>query len=207
MAASIHPTAIVDPKAELADGVQVGPYAIIEGGVKIGAGTKIWQHAYVAANTTIGTNNQIHPGAIIGHIPQDLNWAGGASSTVIGNDNVIREYVQIHRASKPGSTTKVGNHCYIMAGAHIAHDCTVGDKVIMANHVLLAGYVEIGDGAFLSGGALVHQFTRVGKLCILQGKSACGMHVPPYMLVAGINEVHGLNIVGMKRWPGLSSEA
>ena len=152
----IHPTAIVDTQAHLDASVEVGPYAIIEAGATIGAGTIIGPHAWIRSGTTIGARNHIHYGAIIGHWPQDLAFKGEDSVVRIGDGNQIREYVTIHRGTTPGSTTVLGNDCFLMAMAHIGHNCAIGDRVIIANNTALAGYVTVEDQAFLSAQCVVH---------------------------------------------------
>lgn len=200
----IHPTAIVDSAAEIADDVIIGPHCIVEGPVKMGSGCRMWPHSCIYGPCEIGERNQFHHGAIIGHYPQDLSWKGTPGFVRIGNDNQFREYVTLHHSTKEGGATTVGNNGFFMATSHIAHDCTLGNRVIMANGALIAGHVCVGDGAFLSGGVVVHQFCRIGSLVMLQGRTAIAMHVPPFMLCSGLNEVHGINIVGLKRWEAFS---
>jgi UDP-N-acetylglucosamine acyltransferase len=203
----IHPTAIVSPKAELDSSVEVGPHAVIEEHVRIGAGTRVLANAYLTGHTTIGRNNQIHIGAVIGHEPQDLKFDRTCRSYLaIGDRNIFREYVTIHRGTAPESTTVIGSDCFLMANSHVGHNCVLGNRVIMANAVLLAGHVHIGDRAFVSGGAVVHQFILVGKVAMISGLSRITMDVPPFTTVAERNEVHGLNTIGLKR-AGLSVEA
>ena len=199
----IHPTALVDPKAQLDPSVEVGPYAIIEAGVTIGARTIIGPHAWLRSGTTMGCDNHVHYGAIIGHWPQDLAFTGGESFVRIGDGNQIREYATIHRGTKPGSATTVGDHCFLIGSAHLAHNCTIGHHVIIANNALLAGYVEVEDHAFISGHCAVHQFTRIGRLAILSGMTVVTKDIPPYCLAALRNHVAGLNVVGLRR-AGLS---
>lgn len=197
---AIHPTAVVSPKAELDSSVEVGPHAIIEDHVKIGAGTRIWANAYLTGYTEIGRDNQIHMGAVIGHEPQDLSFKRNCRSYLkIGDRNVIREYVTIHRGTEPESTTVIGDENLLMVSCHVAHNCVIGNRVIIANAALLSGHVHVADRAFISGGVVIHQFTRIGRLAMLSGNGRFSMDVPPFLIGAERNEVHALNMVGLKR--------
>ncbi len=196
----IHPTAVVDPAAQLAEEVEIGPYACIGAEVEIGPRNVVQSHAVIEGRVRLGADNQIGHGAIIGALPQDLGFRRGTRSGVeIGHGNVIREYATIHRGTAEGSTTRVGNENFLMAGAHLGHNCTLGDKVIIANNCLLGGYVSVEDGAFLGGGCVFHQFMRIGRLAIAQGLSAFGKDIPPFCLAAERNLVFGLNVVGLRR--------
>jgi UDP-N-acetylglucosamine acyltransferase len=197
---AIHPTAIVSPKAELDSSVEVGPHAIVEDHVKIGAGTKVWANAYLTGHTEIGRENQIHMGAVLGHEPQDLKFDRSRRTYLrIGDRNVFREYTTVHRGTEAESATVIGNDCFLMAQAHVGHNCVLGNGVILANAALLAGHVHIGDRAFISGCAVVHQFTRVGRLALLSGSSGISMDLPPFTLAAERNQVRALNLVGLRR--------
>ena len=196
----IHPTAIVSPKAELDSSVEVGPNAIVEEHVKIGAGTRVWANAYVTGYTEIGRDNEIHMGAVVGHEPQDLKFDRACRSYLrIGDRNVFREYCTVHRGTDPESTTAIGNECYLMAAAHVGHNCVIGNNVIIVNCALLAGHVHVSDCAFISGGAVIHQFTHIGRLAMLSGNARVSMDVPPFTLAAERNEIHALNLVGLRR--------
>ena len=201
---TIHSTAVVDPEAEVAPDVEIGPYAVIEGPVKIGRGTKIWPHAYLVAPLEIGENCQIHVGAVLGHLHQALRepQAGGVK---VGDRTVIREYATIHRASRVGAWTTIGSDTFLMGFAHVAHDCAIGSRVIIANGTLVAGHVTIEDKAVISGHVAIHQFVRVGTLSMIAGLSRVNKDVPPYFLVKGDSEVWSINSVGLKR-AGLSEE-
>lgn len=204
----IHPTAIVAPEAELADDVEVGAYAIIEGSVRIGARTRILPYVHISGDTVIGEDNHIHMGAVIGHTPQDLGWKEGTPTGVrIGDGNQIRERVEIHRATRPGENTVLGDGNFIMAGAHIAHDCVLGDRNILANNALLAGHVRLEGRVNIAGLVPVHQFVRIGELAMLWGYSACAKDVPPYMALHGRGRVVGVNLVGMRRAPDIPRAA
>jgi len=196
----IHPTAVVDPGAQLGEEVEIGAYACIGAEVEIGPRTIVQSHAVIEGAVRIGAENQIGHGAIIGALPQDLGFKPGTRSGVeIGDGNVIREYATIHRGTAEGSTSRIGNKNFLMAGAHLGHNCTLGDKVIVANNCLLGGYVSVEDSAFLGGGCVFHQFMRVGRLAIAQGLSAFGKDIPPFCLAAQRNLVFGLNVVGLRR--------
>jgi UDP-N-acetylglucosamine acyltransferase len=196
----IHSTALVESGALLSEEVEIGPYTCIGREVAIGPRTVIRSHAVIEGRVRLGADNQIGHGAIIGGLPQDLNFKTGTSSSVeIGDRNVIREYVTIHRGTAPDSTTRVGDDNFLMAGAHLGHNCSIGNKVIIANNCLLGGYVSVDDAAFLGGGCVFHQFMRVGQLAIAQGLSAFSKDIPPFCLAAERNQVFGLNIVGLRR--------
>jgi UDP-N-acetylglucosamine acyltransferase len=195
----IHPTAIIDPKAQVHDSVRVGPYTVIEEGVKVGPKTEIGPHCHLVSGTTLGEANRIHAGCVLGDSPQDLVYAGAKTGLTIGDRNIFREHVTVHRGTKEGTRTEIGNDSYFMAHAHVAHNCRIGNHVIVVNAVLLGGYVEVEDRAFLGGGAVVHQFCRIGTLSILRGLSRISKDVAPYCMVVENNEVVGLNTVGLKR--------
>jgi UDP-N-acetylglucosamine acyltransferase len=179
---SIHPTALVDPRAVLGDGVSIGGYSIIKGPVKIGPGTVIHEQTHVQGNTVIGRDCQIGPAAFIGLPPQHLHADLEAGQLIIGDNVIIRETASVHRATQPGEehATRVGNHCFIMGGAHIGHDCRLEDHVIAANCVLLGGHCQVGESAFLGGGCTLHQFVRIGRLAIVAGNEGTSQDVPPF---------------------------
>lgn len=196
----IHPTAVVSPKAKIADDVEVGPYAIVEDHVALAGGVKIYAHACITGWTEIGENTEVHMGAVIGHTPQDWSFKKETQSGVrIGRNNLIREYVTIHRGSKEGSETVIGDGNFLMAHSHVAHDCRIGNRVVLANGSLLAGYVEVEDGAFISGNVVVHQFVRIGRLAMIGGLSRITKDVPPFMMAQGEALVYTINAVGIKR--------
>lgn len=195
----IHAQAFVSPDARLGKNVKVGPGAVIDAGCVIGDDCEIRAHAVITGETVMGAGNQIGYGAIIGAEPQDLSFKGVRSQVVIGDRNVIREYVTIHRGTKEGTQTIIGNECFLMAGAHVAHNCHLGNNVILVNNVLLAGHVQVQDRAFLGGSAVVHQNVRIGEMAIIRGNAGVGKDLPPYFMAVGVNQVSGLNKVGMKR--------
>ena len=196
----VHPTAIVGGSARLGAGVKVGPYAVIEDGVEVGEGTEVRAHAVIKRYTTIGRGNAVHEGAILGGEPQDVGFTGAETRLRIGDGNKIREGVTIHRATRPGGETVVGSGCFLMAYAHVAHECTIGDGAILANNVALAGHVDIGPRAFLSGGVVVHQFCRVGRIAMIGGNSKIVQDCLPFVVTDGVpGRARALNVVGLRR--------
>jgi len=204
----IHTTAIIDPKAELDSGVDIGPYCVIGPQVKIGRGTTLAPHVVVEGWTKIGEACRIFQFASIGAIPQDLKYKGEESWVIIGNNTTIREFVTINRGTaQSGGKTIVGNNNFFMAYSHVAHDCKTGDHVILANAATLAGHIEIEDYAIVGGLVGVHQFVRLGCHCIIGGGSGVNQDIPPYMMANGQRaRLYGLNLVGLKRH-NFSSEA
>ena|SRR5436190_10560093 len=198
---SLHPTAVVDSRADLADGVDVGPYCIVGPHVKIGRGTRLCNHVTILGRTTIGEENRIFPGAVLGAEPQDLSYRGSDTTVVIGDRNTIREGVTINRATeKEDGLTSVGSDCLLMAGCHIAHDCRVGDRVIMANATLLGGHVHVHDDANLSAGVLVNHYSSIGSFSFTGALSRVLHDVPPYMLAEGNpSRPRCINVVALKR--------
>src|SRR5436853_4309537 len=196
----IHPAATVDAAAKLGADVEIGPFSIIGPDATIGEKTIVQSHVVIEGEVVIGNGNFIGHGAIIGAPPQDVSFSPERKTRVeIGNDNIIREYCTIHRGSADGSATKIGDKNFLMVGAHIGHNCEIGDGVIIANNCLLAGHVRVADGAFLGGGSTFHQHMRIGRLVMVQGSSAFGKDLPPFTLAAERNSVFGLNAVGLKR--------
>jgi UDP-N-acetylglucosamine acyltransferase len=197
----IHPTAIVEPGARLAETVAIGPYCHVGSEVEIEDGVTLHAHVVVAGRTTIGAKTRIFPFASIGHEPQDLKYAGEQSRLVIGSDNVIREHVTMNPGTTGGGmVTRVGDRCLFMVGAHVAHDCQVGSNVVMANNATLAGHVVVADYAILGGLSAVHQFVRIGQYAMIGGMSGVERDVIPYGSVMGDRaRLSGVNIVGMQR--------
>lgn len=197
---SIHPTAVVSPKAELAAGVNVGPFAVIGDNVVIGEGTSIGSHCLVEGYTRIGKSCEFFTGAVVGSQPQDLKYKGEKSFLEIGDSNIVREYCTFNPGTGEGSKTSVGSNNLIMAYSHIAHDCIVGNECVIANGGTLAGHVTIEDKAVVGGLVAVHQFVRVGRLSIIGGCSKVVQDIPPYSTCDGHPaRVYGLNLVGLKR--------
>ncbi len=196
----IHPTALIHPSAQLDPSVEVGPYVIIDGPAQIAKGCRIEAHAQIVGHVVIGQGTVIGRAAVIGGDPQDLGFKPETESgVVLGAGNVIREHVTIHRGSKPGAMTRVGDGNFIMASAHLAHDVVLGDKNILANACLIAGHVTVGNGTFIGGGAVFHQFIRVGDSCVIQGNGGFGKDIPHYCAAHRINRLMGLNIIGLRR--------
>ncbi len=196
----IHPTAVIDPKAQIDSDVVVGPYAVIEGPVQISAGTEIQGHAVVIGSVVIGKNNRIGYGSVIGAYPQDLSFDPRAKSGIeMGDNNVIREHCTIHRGTKENTSTRIGSNNLLMVGAHLGHNVRLGDNVILANNVLLGGYAEIHDRVFIGGGSVVHQFTRMGAVSLMQGISGVGKDVPPFAIAVGKDGIAAINIIGLRR--------
>jgi UDP-N-acetylglucosamine acyltransferase len=195
----IHPTAIVHPKARLDSTVQVGPFAVIDEGVALGADCVVGPHVYLTGLTAIGAHNQFHAGCVIGDAPQDLKYDGTPTRLRIGDHNVFREHFTAHRSTKPEAETVIGSRNFFMQHSHVAHNCLIGNDVIVAGGALLAGHVEVQDRAFISGNCLVHQFCRVGTLAMMQGGSAISQDLPPFTVAERGNEICGLNVIGLRR--------
>ena len=201
----IHPTAIIHPRAKLDATASVGPYAVIDTGVELGAHCVVGPHVYLTGETKIGLHNQFHAGCVIGDAPQDLKYKNEPTRVRIGDHNVFREHVTVHRATKTDGETVIGSHNFLMAHCHVGHNCELGNHIIIANGALLGGHVTVQDRAFISGNCLVHQFSRVGTLAIMQGGSAISKDLPPFTIARGDNGICGLNAVGLRR-AGLTSE-
>jgi UDP-N-acetylglucosamine acyltransferase len=196
----IHHTALVDPGAKIGADVEIGAFSIIGPRVMIREKTILQSHVVIEGEVEIGTYNFIGHGAVIGAPPQDVSFSPERKTKVeIGNKNIIREYCTIHRGTADGSATKIGDKNFLMAGAHIGHNCEIGNNVIIANNCLLAGYVLVDDGAFLGGGSTFHQFMHIGRLVMVQGSSAFGKDLPPFVIAAERNHVFGLNVIGLRR--------
>jgi len=198
---NIHPTAIVEDGAIIGEDVSIGPFSFIQSGAKIGNGCKIGPNVIILKYAIIGEKVQIHSCAVIADEPQDMKFDGCDSFVKIGNNCIIREGVTIHRGSKAGTYTEIGDDCFLMANSHIAHNVRLGNKVIVANGALLAGYVEVDDRAFLSGNCAIHQFCHVGRLALVTACSGASKDVPPFCITrhCDTNVVAGLNIIGMRR--------
>jgi UDP-N-acetylglucosamine acyltransferase len=201
MSATIHPTALVDPGANLAEGVEIGPYCIVEAGVVLGEGTRLISHAQVLGRTMLGEHCVVHPFAVLGGPPQDLSYKGEPTELRIGNRVVAREHVTMNRGTvRGGGVTTVGDDGYFMNGSHVGHDCTVGDRVIFASNATLGGHVHVGEQVIIGGLAAVHQFCRVGRHAFVGGLAAVVADVIPYGSVVGVHaHLGGLNIIGLKR--------
>lgn len=201
----IHPTAIIHPKAKLDATVRVGPFAVIDEHVELDANCIVGPHVYLTGQTKIGANNSFHAGCVIGDAPQDLKYKNEPTNLRIGDHNVFREHVTVHRSTKVGEETIIGSNNFLMANAHVAHNCIIGDHVILANGALLGGHVVVQDRVFISGNCLVHQFCRVGTLALMQGGAGISQDLPPFCVGWRTNELCGLNVVGLRR-AGFSPE-
>jgi len=196
----ISELAIVSKKSKIAEDVEIGPYAIIEDDVEISSGVKIWPHAHICGGAHIDDGVRVHMGAVVGHLPQDLSFdVNKKTFTEIGKRTIIREYATIHRSTKEGGATKVGDDCYLMAVSHVGHDCHLGNNVILANGALLAGHVDVDSNSFISGNVVVHQFCRIGDYAMIGGFSGINKDVPPYMLVRGPSVLRSVNLVALRR--------
>ena len=196
----IAPTARVDSQARIGEGVQIGEYCVIEPDVVIGPGCRLEPYVYVKRWTTLGEANEISAGTVLGTDPLDKNFTGERSYLRIGARNKIREHYTISRGTKPESVTEIGDDNYIMTSGHIAHDCKIGNRTVICSCALVAGYVEVEDEAFISGGVVIHQFSKIGRLAMIGGNTRVNKDAPPFMLISDFNAaVKGLNIVGLKR--------
>lgn len=197
----IHPTAIIDKNAEIDASVEIGPYCIVQGNVTIKKGSKLLSHVVIQGSTEIGENCTVSPFASLGGPPQDISYKEEDTNLIVGNNNVIKEYVTMNRGTlHGGGATRVGNNNFIMAYAHIAHDCVVGNNIIMANCATLAGHVEVADSVIFAGLCAVHQFCRIGKLAFVSGLTGVPKDAPPFMIAAGSRaKLYGLNVVGLER--------
>jgi UDP-N-acetylglucosamine acyltransferase len=200
-ASNIHPTAIIEKGAEIGDGARIGPYAVIGPHVRMGDGCVVQAHAVIMGNTTLGPDNRIHSHAVVGGEPQDRKYRGADTRLVVGGGNWIREGATIHTGTEvAGGLTKIGDDCILMANAHVAHDCDLGSRVILANNVMLAGHTRIEDGAILNGGAGVHHFTTVGTLAYIGGLSRITQDIPPFVIADGRPaRPRSVNVIGLKR--------
>ncbi|HKS27619.1 MAG TPA: acyl-ACP--UDP-N-acetylglucosamine O-acyltransferase [Pyrinomonadaceae bacterium] len=204
---SIHPTAVISTHSEIAGDVRIGPYVVVEDDVKIGAGCEIGAHSVVKSHTTLGRGNRVAEHAVLGGLPQDVKFKGEKTLLRIGDDNLIREFVTIHRAAGEGEATIVGSRNFLMIGVHIAHNCVIGDDNIFANEVALAGHITVEDHVFLSNNVGAHQFIRMGRFAMVGGKSKIVQDVLPFFTTDGNPaRVRGLNSVGLRR-AGFSSDA
>lgn len=197
---SIHPSAVVDPTAELGVGVEIGPFALVEAGARLGDRCKLLARATVKSGVTMGEENVLYEGAVIGGLPQHATPPGPPGKVVLGDRNLFRENTTIHRAMYEEGVTRLGNDCMMMVGSHVAHDCELGDRVVLTNNVMLAGHVTVGERAFLGGGCAVHQHCRIGRIAMIGGMARVTQDVPPFVTIDGdTGLVVGLNRVGLRR--------
>jgi UDP-N-acetylglucosamine acyltransferase len=195
----IHPTAIIHPRAKVDPTVNVGPYAVIDEGVELGAHCVVGPHVHLTGLTTIGVHNVFHTGCVIGDAPQDLKFKGEPTRLRLGDHNICRENFTVHRSNKPETETVIGSHNYFMVSVHIGHNSVIGDGVIIVPGAQLAGHVTVEDRALISGNCLIHQFCRVGTLALMQGGSAISQDLPPFTIAHRVNEICGLNVIGLRR--------
>ena len=197
--ARVHPGSVVGADVQLASNVEVGPFCLLEGKIRIGAGTRLISHVAIFGDSEIGEANVLHPNVVIGDEPQDIAYTGGARKVRIGNRNVFREGATIHRGSEHGEVTIIGDDNFFMQNSHAAHDCRVGNSTIIAGGALLAGWVEVGDRALVSGNCVVHQYTRIGRLAMMRGLSRTSRDIPPFCIMDGTHTLRGINVVGLRR--------
>ena len=195
----IHPTAVIHPKAKIESSVSIGPYAVIDEAVTMGAESVVCPHVHITGQTIIGAHNHFHAGCVIGDSPQDLKYSGAPTRLLIGNNNIFREHVTVHRSNSSQEDTVIGSHNLFMAASHVGHNAVVGDYVVLVNGALLGGHVSVADRALISGHAMVHQFCRIGTLALMQGCTVMTKDLPPFCVANGLNTLCGLNIVGLRR--------
>jgi len=198
-AGRIHPSAVIGPEVELGPGVEVGPFCLIEGRIRIGPRTRLIGHVTILGDTEIGEDNKFHPTAVIGDEPQDLAYTGGPRRVRIGNRNTFREGSTVHRGSEKGDITIVGDDNLVMQNAHIAHDCRIGNQIIIGGGTLLAGWVEVADRALISGNCVVHQFCRIGRFALTRGGCRMSRDIPPFCIVDGDHTLRAINSIGLRR--------
>ncbi len=203
--ARIHPTAVIDPLAEIGEQVEIGPHVVVEGQVRMGDGCVVRPGAHLIGPLTMGRHNRVFSHAVLGEQPQHLKYDGEPTRVEIGDGNIFREHVTVHRGTTASGKTTIGSHNFLMAGAHVAHDCVVGDGCILANGALLGGHCIVEDNVFMSGNSALHQYVRAGRLSLLSGCSGSTMDMPPFIIQQRINVVVGVNVVGMRR-AGISTE-
>ena len=197
--ARIHPSSVIGDEVTLAANVEIGPFCFLTGKIRIGAGTRLISHVSIFGDSEIGEANVMHPNVVIGDEPQDIAYTGATRKVRIGNRNVFREGTTIHRGSEHGEVTIVGDDNFFMQNSHAAHDCRVGNSTIIAGGALLAGWVEVGDRALVSGNCVVHQYTRIGRLAMMRGLSRTSRDIPPFCIMDGTHTLRGINVVGLRR--------
>jgi UDP-N-acetylglucosamine acyltransferase len=197
--ALVHPSSVIGDEVQLAADVEVGPFCFLKGKIRLGTGTRLISHVAIFGDTEIGAGNVLHPNVVIGDEPQDIAYTGGPRKVRIGNRNVFREGTTIHRGSEHGDVTIIGDENFFMQNSHAAHDCRVGNSTIIAGGALLAGWVEVGDRALVSGNCVVHQYTRIGRLAMMRGLSRTSRDVPPFCIMDGTHTLRAINVVGLRR--------
>jgi UDP-N-acetylglucosamine acyltransferase len=197
--ARIHPSSVIGDEVTLAAEVDIGPFCFLTGRIRIGVATRLISHVTIFGDSEIGEANVLHPNVVIGDEPQDIAYTGGTRKVRIGNRNIFREGTTIHRGSEHGEVTIVGDDNFFMQNSHAAHDCRIGNSTIIAGGALLAGWVEVGDRALVSGNCVVHQYTRIGRLAMMRGLSRTSRDIPPFCIMDGTHTLRGINVVGMRR--------
>ena len=197
--ALVHPSSIIGNEVQLAGEVEIGPFCLLQGKIRIGAGTRLISHVAIFGDTEIGEANVLHPNVVIGDEPQDIAYTGGIRKVRIGHRNVFREGTTIHRGSEHGEVTIIGDDNFFMQNSHAAHDCRIGNSTIIAGGALLAGWVEVGDRALVSGNCVVHQYTRIGRLAMMRGLSRTSRDIPPFCIMDGTHTLRGINAIGLRR--------
>jgi len=197
--ALVHPSSVIGDEVQLAADVEVGPFCFLKGKIRLGTGTRLISHVAIFGDTEIGAGNVLHPNVVIGDEPQDIAYTGEPRKVRIGNRNVFREGTTIHRGSEHGDVTIIGDENFFMQNSHAAHDCRVGNSTIIAGGALLAGWVEVGDRALVSGNCVVHQYTRIGRLAMMRGLSRTSRDVPPFCIMDGTHTLRAINVVGLRR--------
>jgi UDP-N-acetylglucosamine acyltransferase len=203
--ARVHPTALISPEAEVSEDVEVGAYTVVEGPVRLGPGCVLRPHVHLIGPLTMGRDNVVFGGAVLGERPQHLKYNGEPTGVEIGDGNIFREQVTVHRGTTHSWVTRIASHNFFMANTHIAHDCAIGSHCIMANGAVLGGHVVLADNVYISGNSAVHQFVRIGRLALLSGVSASTKDIPPFCIQQRIDTIVGVNVIGMRR-AGLSHE-
>jgi UDP-N-acetylglucosamine acyltransferase len=195
----VHPSAVIGPEVELAAGVEIGPFCLLDGRIRLGAGCRLLGHVTILGDSELGRRNILHPNVVIGDEPQDVAYTGARRRVLIGDGNIFREGVTVHRGSELGDVTIIGSGNFFMQNAHVAHDCRIGNATTIAGGALLAGWVEVGNGAIVSGNCVVHQFVRLGRYSMMRGLSRTSRDVPPFCLMDGTHTLRAINIVGLRR--------
>jgi UDP-N-acetylglucosamine acyltransferase len=197
--ARVHPSSVIGDEVQLGADVEIGPFCLLASKIRIGPGTRLIRHVAFFGDTEIGAGNVLHPNVVIGDEPQDIAYTGGVRKVRIGNRNVFREGTTIHRGSEHGEVTTIGDDNFFMQNSHAAHDCRVGNSTIIAGGALLAGWVEVGDRALVSGNCVVHQYTRIGRLAMMRGLSRTSRDIPPFCIMDGTHTLRGINVIGLRR--------
>jgi UDP-N-acetylglucosamine acyltransferase len=195
----VHPSSVIGPEVALSDDTEIGPFCLLDGRIRLGQGCRLLSHVTILGDSELGAHNILHPNVVMGDEPQDVAYTGGKRRVLIGDNNIFREGVTVHRGSELGEVTVIGDGNFFMQNAHVAHDCRVGNGTIIAGGALLAGWVEVGDGAIVSGNCVVHQFVRLGRYSMMRGLSRTSRDVPPFCLMDGTHTLRAINSLGLRR--------